>query len=97
MVILKKPYLGCKVEIFLTLNGTHAWLLESINLVHPFGAPSPDVARHNNPKWGTVHLGERLPVHLPCKDDLFILSHFAPRNGDSVVEDVILSVVMGCQ
>lgn len=41
-----------------------------------------------------MHLRERFPVHLPREQDFLVQSHFAVRNGNSVIEDLAFPVCM---
>lgn len=36
-----------------------------------------------------MDLRERLTVHLPCEQNLFTLPNFAPRDGDSIVINIL--------
>lgn len=85
-------YLLSVVEILLPLNWTHTRFGQRIDLVNPLGASRTDDASDDNTQRETVALWEWLAVHLPRKQDFFILADLAPRHRYGIVIYVILPI-----
>jgi len=79
------------VDIFLALNGSHARLLQRVDLVKPFHAPCANVSSDDDTQRESMDFGQRLAVHLPGEKDLLgIRFDFAIRNRHCVVKDILL-------
>lgn len=84
--------LRCIIQILLPLYRTHTSVRKGVDLVYPLAATRPDISSDDQSKRCPVRFWERLAVHLPCQENFFILSYFAPRDGYSVVVYTPLSV-----
>lgn len=72
----------------MALDGAHAWVGEGVDAIDPLAASSADIAGDDHAQWIAVNFRQRLAVHLPSQEDLFILPNFAIRSRHGVVKDI---------
>jgi hypothetical protein len=72
------------------LHRPHTRFGEAVDLIQPLAATSPDITCDDDAEGEAMDFGQGFAVHFPCEEDFFVCADFAVRNGNGVVENILL-------